>query len=152
MNVAVLSGRLTRDPEVKTTQGGTEVCSFTIAVDRRFKDANGERGADFISCVAWRQTADFIGKYFSKGSRIEVSGSIQTRNYEDKDGKKVYVTEINVEQAGFGGDSKTARSETETANTYAAPPEQPTVTVTVSQEMQESFLPGIDSEDLPFTI
>lgn len=145
MNVAVLSGRLTRDPEVKVTQSGTDVCSFTIAVDRRFKDANGERGADFISCVAWRQTAEFIGKYFSKGSRIEVSGSIQTRNYDDKDGRKIYVTEVNVEQASFG-ESKRSGNE----STYEPTPEPQTVTET--PKVQESFLPEIDNEDLPFTI
>ena len=145
MNVAVISGRLTRDPEVKTTQSGAEVCSFTVAVDRRFKTASGEREADFISCVAWRQTAEFIGKYFSKGSRIEVSGSIQTRNYDDKDGKKVYVTEVNVEQASFG-ESKQSGNE----STYEQTPEPQTVSET--PKVQESFLPGINDEDLPFTI
>jgi len=71
-----------------------------LAVDRRFKDANGERQTDFINCVAWRQTAEFIGKYFHKGNRIGVCGSIQTRSY-DKDGQKVFVTEILVEEAEF---------------------------------------------------
>lgn len=93
-------GRLTKDVELKTTSNQTSYCNFTIAVDRRFKDANGERQTDFINCVAWRQTAEFIGKYFHKGNRIGVCGSIQTRSYE-KDGQKVFVTEVMVEEAEF---------------------------------------------------
>lgn len=93
-------GRLTKDVELKTTSNQTAYCNFTLAVDRRFKDANGERQTDFINCVAWRQTAEFIGKYFRKGSRIGVCGSIQTRSYE-KDGQKVFVTEVLVEEAEF---------------------------------------------------
>ena len=93
-------GRLTKDVELKTTNNQTSYCNFTLAVDRRFKDANGERQTDFINCVAWRQTAEFIGKYFHKGNRIGVCGSIQTRSYE-KDGQKVFVTEVLVEEAEF---------------------------------------------------
>ena len=94
MNKVMLVGRLTKDPEVKMTSNQTQFCNFTVAVDRRFKDANGQRQADFISCVAWRQTAAFIQKYFRKGSRIGLVGSIQTRNYEDQNGQKRYVTEV----------------------------------------------------------
>lgn len=93
-------GRLTKDVELKTTSNQTAYCNFTLAVDRRYKDANGERQTDFINCVAWRQTAEFIYKYFHKGSRIGVTGSIQTRSYE-KDGQKVFVTEVLVEEAEF---------------------------------------------------
>lgn len=93
-------GRLTKDVELKTTNNQIAYCNFTLAVDRRFKDANGQRQADFINCVAWRQTAEFIQKYFRKGSRIGVAGSIQTRSYE-KDGQKVFVTEVMVEEAEF---------------------------------------------------
>ncbi len=105
MNKVILTGRLTKDIEVKTTSNDKEYCSFTIAVDRRFKDADGNRQADFISCTAWNKTAEFIGKYFHKGSRIGICGSIQTRSYE-KDGQKVFVTEVLVEEAEFL-DSKT---------------------------------------------
>lgn len=101
MNKAILMGRLTRDPELRTTPSQVAVATFTIAVDRRFKNANGERQADFIPVVAWRQQADFVGKYFKKGSKIVVVGSIQTRTYDDKDGKKVYVTEIVADEIEF---------------------------------------------------
>lgn len=105
MNKVIITGRLTKDIEVKTTSNDKEYCSFTIAVDRRFKDADGNRQADFISCTAWNKTAEFLGKYFHKGSRIGICGSIQTRSYE-KDGQKVFVTEVLVEEAEFL-DSKT---------------------------------------------
>lgn len=102
MNKVMLVGRLTKDPEVKNTSSQTPFCNFTIAVDRRFKDQNGQRQADFISCVAWRQTASFIGSYFHKGSRIGVVGSLQTRTYDDPaSGAKKYVTEVVVDEAEF---------------------------------------------------
>ena len=117
MNQVILIGRLTKDPEVKATQNGKEVCSFTLAVDRKFKDANGERGADFISCVAWEQRAKLLGQYFQKGSRIGIVGNIQTRSYDDKDGKKVYVTEVIVDQIEFV-DSKKDDKNSEPKQTY----------------------------------
>ena len=101
MNKAELVGRLTKDPETKLTANQTQYCNFTLAVDRRFKDANGQRQADFINCVAWRQTADFIQKYFKKGSRIGVVGSIQTRTYDDQNGAKHYIVEVVVDEAEF---------------------------------------------------
>jgi single-strand DNA-binding protein len=101
MNKVELVGRLTKDPEVKLTSNQTQFCNFTIAVDRRFKDANGQRQADFINCVAWRQTAVFIQKYFRKGSRIGICGSIQTRSYDDNNGQRHFVTEVLVEEAEF---------------------------------------------------
>ena len=79
MNIVAMVGRLTADPELKQTQNNISVCSFSIAVNRKFTDANGERKADFINCVAWRSTAEFICKYFSKGRNIGLNGSIQTR-------------------------------------------------------------------------
>ena len=100
MNKAILSGRICTDIEHKKTDSDVSVCRFKIAVQRRFKNAEGNYDADFISCVAWRNQADFISKFFGKGKPIEVVGSIQTRNYE-KDGNKVYVTEVNVDEAGF---------------------------------------------------
>lgn len=101
MNKAILCGRLTRDPELKMTPSHISVATFTLAVDRKFKNSAGERQADFISVVAWRGTADFIGKYCRKGTKLIVSGSIQTRTYEDKDGKKVYVTEVVADDVEF---------------------------------------------------
>ena len=92
MNVFVATGRLTKDPEKRTTQNGTSVCTFTLAVDRRYKNANGEREADFFPVVCWRHTADFATEYLAKGKLVCVHGEMQTRSYE-KDGVKRYVTE-----------------------------------------------------------
>lgn len=101
LNKAILVGRLTRDPEIKSTTSGTSVLNFTVAITRRFKDANGERQSDFINCVAFRQTAEFISNYFKKGNMISVDGTIQTRTWDDNEGKHHYVTEVMVENAGF---------------------------------------------------
>ena len=114
MNKAILMGRLTRDPEMRTTPQGTSVCSFSIAVNRRFAK-EGQQNADFINCVAWRQQAEFICKYFTKGSMIAVVGSIQTRTWDSQDGKKQYATEVVVDEAHFTG------SKSETGTTGAAP-------------------------------
>ena len=105
MNKVILMGRLTRDPEVSRTAGGINFVRFTIAVNRRFKNENGEYQADFINCVAWRQTAGFIARYFVKGAMISVAGSIQTGSYQ-KDGQTVYTTNVNVEEAYFSLISK----------------------------------------------
>ena len=104
LNKVVLAGRLTGDPELKQTASGISVLSFTLAVNRRFASKAGEQGesqADFITVVAWRQTAEFISKYFRKGSAICVTGSIQTRNWQDQQGNKRYSTEVVVDEAMF---------------------------------------------------
>ena len=101
MNKAILIGRLTADPVVKMTPNNIAVCSFTVAVDRKFKDQNGNKQTDFITCVAWRGQAEVIGNYFSRGSRIGITGSIQTRSYEDAHGQKRQVVEIMVEEIEF---------------------------------------------------
>lgn len=100
MNNVSLTGRLVRDPEIKSTPSGVSVASFTIAVDRPYQKGK-DKEADFISCNAWRGTADFIGKYFHKGDPIEIVGSLRTRNYEDKNGTKHYVTEVLVNNVSF---------------------------------------------------
>lgn len=110
MNKVILIGRITKDLEVKQTSNQTNYINFTVAVDRRFKDKDGQRQSDFINCVAWKQTADFIKKYFSKGSRIGICGSIQTRNYE-KDGQKVFVTEVLVDEVEFVESTKVEAKE-----------------------------------------
>ncbi len=102
MNKVVLMGRLTRDPEVRyTSNNNTLVASFSLAVNRRFARQGEERQADFINIVAWDKTGEFCSKYFKKGQQVGVIGRIQTRNYDDKDGKKVYVTEVIAEEAYF---------------------------------------------------
>ena len=100
LNKVILGGRLTTTPELKQTQGGTAVCSFNIAVNRKYqKDGNQE--TDFIPCVAWRATAEFISKYFDKGSSICIIGEIQTRSWQDNNGNKRYATEVIVDEANF---------------------------------------------------
>lgn len=101
MNQVQLVGNLTRDPEGGTTQSGIAYCRFTVACQRRFANQQGVREADFISCVAWRQTAEFIQRYFSKGSRIGLVGSIQTGSYTAQDGSKRYTTEVLVDNVEF---------------------------------------------------
>ena len=101
MNSVSLVGRLTRDPELRQTQSGISVASFTVAVDRRYTNNDGQREADFIACVAWRQTAEFIAKYFTKGQRIGLTGSIQTRQYTAQDGSKRTVCEVVADNVEF---------------------------------------------------
>lgn len=100
MNRFFAIGRLTKDPEKRTTQNGTSVCTFTLAVDRRFKNANGEREADFFPVVCWRQVADLSAQYLSKGKQVAIAGEVQMRSYE-KDGQKRYVTEIVADEVQF---------------------------------------------------
>ena len=102
INNVVIMGRLTKDPELKTTQSGLSVVSFTVAVDRNCQK-DGERRADFLNVVAWRQTAEFVEKYFAKGSMIAIQGSIQTRKYEDKSGNKRTSVEIVADNVSFCG-------------------------------------------------
>lgn len=135
MNKVILSGRICSDIELKETGSGTNVCSFRLAVQRRFKNAEGNYEADFISCVAWRSNAEFISNYFSKGDPIELIGSIQTRNYE-KDGQRVYITEVVVDEVGFALSKKTEG----TAEAAHTPPTD-----------TDGFMPmPDDSDDLPF--
>ena len=122
MNNVSLVGRLTRDPEIKATNSGSSYARFSIAVDRRGKDA----GTDFINIVAWRDRAEFIAKYFKKGKPILVLGELQTRSYTDKQGKKCYVTEVIVSEADFvenknpSGEQKQISSGSDTYNPYIA--------------------------------
>ena len=101
INSVNLTGRLTRDPNVRYTDGGTSITRFTIAVDRRYKQEGGPT-ADFLNCIAFGKTAEFIEKYFRQGMKIELTGRIQTGSYTNKDGAKVYTTDIVAEQVGFG--------------------------------------------------
>lgn len=100
-NRAILIGRLTADPELKTTPAGASVIGFKIAVDRTYKGKDGAKMADFINIVAWRGTAEFIHKYFFKGNKILIEGEIQTRDYTDKNGEKRYITEVVASSANF---------------------------------------------------
>jgi single-strand DNA-binding protein len=111
LNKVVIQGRLVADPEIRTTQSGTSAASFRVAVDRGFKskDPNAPT-ADFINVVAWRQTADFISKYFTKGSMILVDGRLQTRDFTDKNGNRRFVTEVVAENVHFAGSKRESGS------------------------------------------
>ena len=132
LNKIILMGRLTRDPELRRTQSGTAVASFTLAVDRDYKPQDGERETDFIDIVAWRGTGEFVSKYFSKGRMAVVEGRLQVRDWTDKDGNKRRSTEVVADNVYFG-DSKRPESGT---------PAEP------SGELQE--LPDEEKGELPF--
>lgn len=149
LNKAVLIGYLTADPAVKKTQSDISVASFTIAVNRNFRGKNAQDGqptADFINIVAWRQTADFVSKYFKKGSAILVCGSIQTRNYTDNNGNKRYVTEVVADEVGFVGNKESG-----TADADESYNRKPAKKNTVKQEKptdEDDVV--INEDDLPF--
>lgn len=146
MNKFIGLGRLTADPIYKTTESGTSITSFTIAINRNFKNKEGKYDADFLNLVAYRNTADFINKYFKKGDMICVEGRVQVRNYDDKDGNKRYVTEIVVENAEFVG----AKKESSTIS------KMETDEIKVPQNYESNYEGGNDTSivladsDLPF--
>lgn len=119
LNKVILMGRLTRDPDFKQTQSGVAICKFSVAVERQFKDSKtGERLTDFLDCTAFRGTAEFISRYFSKGNMILVEGNIQNNNYTDNNGVKHYSNNIMVENVSFcGGKNEGGTSQTEPAQT-----------------------------------
>lgn len=124
LNHIILMGRLTRDPELRHTQSGTAVASFTLAVDRDFKAKNtGEKATDFIECVAWKNTADFIASYFSKGRMAVVEGRLQTRDWTDKEGNKRKSSEVIVDSVYFGDSKKETGGNAQDYSTpeYSAP-------------------------------
>ena len=144
LNNAVVMGRLVADPELRTTGSGISVSSFTVAVDRRFNRQGEDRQADFIDIIAWRQTAEFVCKYFRKGSMIAVQGYIQTRMYEDKNGNKRKAVEIvadNVSFCGSKADSNTGSFAKE--DSYAQP--APSYSTADEGDFKE-----IPEDDLPF--
>ena len=105
MNKVIITGRLTADPELRQTTSGVSSCRFTVASNRKFKNDKGEYEADFITCVAWRQTAEFVSRYFNKGSQILVEGSLRAGKYQDKNHKDVthYTTDVAVDNVEFVG-------------------------------------------------
>ena len=142
MNKVILIGNLTRDPEAFTTQSGVSRSTFTVAVQRRFANAQGVREADFIPVVAWRQSADFVNRYLTKGRKVAVEGSIQTRSYDAQDGSKRYVTEIiadSVEALGSRDDGQARPHD----NGPTPPPAVPAAPS--SNDFTE-----VDDDELPF--
>ena len=121
LNSIIIMGRLTAAPELRQTASGLSVTSFTVAVDRSFAKTGEERQTDFIPVVAWRSTADFVTRYFSKGSMIAVKGSLQTRNYEDKNGNKRTAFEVVADEVSFcGGKNETSPAQNQNQNQYQA--------------------------------
>ena len=135
LNVVALMGRLVRDPELKTTQSGNSVCAFSIACDRSYTAKDEERKADFFTITAWRQTAEFICKYFQKGSLIAIEGSLQTRQYQDKNGNN--RTAVEQQTANHVREANAAHSATQAAPAY-------------EQGNMDDFAMISDDGDLPF--
>lgn len=117
-NKVILGGRLTAKPELKTTPSGVYVTTFSLAINRRYQKDQTEQQTDFINCVAWRNTAEFISKYFTQGSSICVTGAIQTRSWTDNNGNKRYATEVIVDEANFV-DSKSDNAQNDNAPSYS---------------------------------
>ncbi len=134
-------GRLVADPELKSTGNGIEYCNFTVAVDRRFNKQGEERQADFIDCIAWRQSAVFVEKYFHKGSMIAVQGYIQTDMYEDKDGNKRKSVKIVAENVSFCG----SKNENNSPGTSYAVAGAPNLNINTDDEFED-----VPEDDLPF--
>ena len=147
LNTALIMGRLTADPELRTTNTGIAVTTFTVAVDRRYQKAGEEKQTDFINVVAWRQTAEFVSRYFQKGSMIAVRGSIQTRRYEDNNGNKRTAVEIVADEVSFCG----SKAETGTGSRQVM--EQPARTqpaASFATGSADDFEEIPVSDDLPF--
>ena len=154
LNKVILGGRLTGDPELKTTPSGVSVCSFSMAVGRRFAK-EGEQSADFINVVAWRQTAEFISKYFAKGHSICIVGSIQTRSYTANDGSKRYVTEVMADEAVFvdskaEADNSRFATPTSSAPATASAPKYVPDSYAEPEAEQTAIEEDIDGDSLPF--
>ena len=147
MNKVILMGRLTRDPDVRYSAGesGTSVARYTLAVDRRFNKRDGEATADFISCVAFGRSAEFAEKYFHQGLKVVVTGRIQTGSYTNKDGQKVYTTDVVVEEQEFA-ESKAASS---AAGTTAYTPSRPEPSAAAGDGFM-NIPDGVEDEGLPF--
>lgn len=155
MNKVVLVGRLTADPELRRTQSGIASCQFTVAVDRRFADKNtGERQADFIRCQAWRQTAEFVSKYFSKGKMIALEGSLRTGSYTDKNHSDVthYTTDVFVDAVEFcgGKNDSSGGGNTQQAQRTAPAPQQPQNNPDMSYGALSDFEEILSDGDVPF--
>ena len=143
INQVALTGRLTRDVELRYTQSGTAVATFTLAVDRQFTNAKGERESDFISCVIWRKSAENFSNFTHKGSLVGIEGRLQSRTYDDKDGKRVYVTECVVDNFALlepKGTAQPARSK----------PQSRPAQRQSGDQFRNSDPIDISDEDLPF--
>ncbi|RMC48920.1 single-stranded DNA-binding protein [Lactobacillus sp. ESL0228] len=155
INRVVLTGRLTRDPELKTTQSGLSVSTFTLAVNRQYTNSQGERGADFISCVIWRKAAENFCNFTSKGSLVGIDGRIQTRSYDGQNGQKVYVTEVVVDNFSLLESKKDRQNNANTGNNGTSYNSSNNSTSNNSNAPQDPFSGSgdtidISDDDLPF--
>lgn len=142
MNRVSLIGRITKQPELKFTPNGVATCSFSLAVERQFKDASGQKQTDFINCVAWRQQAEFIGNWIDKGYLLGITGSIQTRSYQTQNGATVYVTEVIVDQVENLTPRQEPKQQPQRPTQQAKPqPQRPA---------QPYVDPYINNDDIPF--
>ena len=140
MNKVILTGRLTKDPEMRyTNTNNIPVCSFSLAVDRRFAKQNEEKQADFFPIVAWNKNAEFCSKYLQKGKKIVVVGRLQTRTWDDNEGKRHYITEVIAEETYFAESKKAEGSYSDDYNP-----------MTISEPPSEGFSPIDDDDELPF--
>jgi single-strand DNA-binding protein len=143
MNKVILMGRLTKDPELRyTSNNNTPVCSFTLAVDRRFSKQGEEKQADFFNIVAWRSQAEFCSKYFNKGLKVVVVGSLQNRSWDDNEGKKHYITEVIADEVYF---AESRRSEGGGAPAY-----RPQAPAGGDKQPDGGFYPMDEDDELPF--
>ncbi len=158
LNRVILVGRLTRDPDLRYTPSGIAVANFTVAVNRPYRNQQGEQEADFVNCVVWRKTAENLASYMKKGSLIGVEGRIQTRSYEGQDGKMVYVTEVLAENIQFlepRGVSQQRQQADYSGGSFqhqaqSPPPSQPTQEQPSNPFEQDGEQIDISDDDLPF--
>ncbi len=155
LNIAAIMGRLTRDPELRTTPSGVSVTTFSLAVDRSYCKPGEERQTDFIDVVAWRGTAEFACKYFTKGQMMAVTGSIQTRSYEDKQGNKRKAVEIVASEVNFCGSKAENGRQSNEPDMYAPPPSRAYSSNSGSARQptpppSEDFEEILSDDDLPF--
>lgn len=157
LNKVILMGHITADPELKATQSGVSVCSFSIGVNRRYSKDQAQQGVDFINIVAWRQQAEFVCKYFKKGQAIVVCGSLQTRNWTDNNGQKRYATEVVADEVSFGapstGKAGSPPSEMEAKESVPSPAAwgkgNSSYTPSAYTQGQMNFNPGPEFEEIP---
>lgn len=140
LNSIIIMGRLTSDPELRSTSSGLSVTTFTVAVDRNYAKPGEEKKTDFIPVSAWRSTADFVSKYFRKGSMIAVQGSLQTRNYEDKNGNKRVAFEVLADQVSFCGSKSEGGTYNNASNNASS----------YNNSSADDFSSVVDDDDLPF--
>ena len=149
MNRVILAGNIVYEPETRTTQSGLSQCTFRIAVSRRFANAQGVRESDFFTVVCWRQTADFVARWFHKGMRVIVEGSVQTRSYDAQDGSKRYVTEIIADNCEFGG-NRSDNPDAARTSSPAPSPAQPNSFDSARPAAPAAGFTEVDDDELPF--